>query len=99
MGLNINPVLTFTPPSVPKAGGTTIATFERRSTGADTFEKTTYTIAAEVPYVFANASEPGNRKVVRSGTQRVTVDPDNRRQTLVLKRTKSPATITMVPID
>jgi hypothetical protein len=97
--LIIDPVLTFTPPAVAKAGGTTVATFERRSTGASTFEKTTYSIGPGQPYVFANASEPGNAAVVKAPPQPVTLIPDNRRQTLVLKRTKSPSPTTMVLIN
>jgi hypothetical protein len=99
MGLIIDPVLTFMPTAVAKAGGTVIATFERRSTGAPTAEKTTYSIAPGQPYIFANASEPENPKVVKAPPQAVTLNPDNRRQTLVLRRTKSPSRTAMVLID
>ena len=99
MGLIIDPVLAFNPTSIAKAGGTVIATFERRSTGGPTAEKTTYSIAPGQPYVFANASEPGTPEIVKAPPQPVTLNPDNRRQTLVLKRTKSPSMTTMVLIN
>ena len=99
MGLIIDPVLTFVPTAVAKDGGTLIATFERRSTGATTAEKATYSIASGQPYVFANASEPGDPKAVKAPPQAVTLNPDTRRQTLVLRRTKSPSKTTMVLID
>jgi hypothetical protein len=99
MGLIVDPVLTFTPGTILKAGGSVTATFERRSTGGPTGEKTTYSIAPGQPYVFANASEPGDPKSVQAPRQDVTLNPSDRRQTLVLRRTKSPATTTMVLID
>jgi hypothetical protein len=99
MGLIVDPVLTFTPATIAKAGGTVTATFERRSTGGPTAEKTTYSIAAGQPYVFANSSSPSNPKIVQAPPQAVTLNPADRRQTLVLKRTKSPAMTTMVLID
>ena len=99
MGLSVNPVLTFTPASIAKAGGAVVATFERRSTGGPTAEKTTYTIAPGQPFVFANSSDPTNPRIVRAPRQDVTLNPSDRRQTLVLKRTKSPAIITMVLVN
>jgi hypothetical protein len=98
MGLTIDPVLTFAPPAIPKAGGTVVATFERRSTGAATAEKTTYSISPEQPYVFANASG-SDPKIIEAPPKAVTLNPDDRRQTLVLKRTKSPMTTPMVMVD
>lgn len=97
MGLIVDPVLTFNPGAIPKAGGSVIATFERRSTGGPTAEKTTYTIAPGQPYVFDNASD--GSAAVQAPPRPVTLSPADRRQTLVLKRTKSPSVTTMVLID
>src|SRR5262245_1064756 len=99
MGLNANPVLAFMPGSIAKAGGTVVVTFERRSTGGPTAEKTVYSIAPGQPYVFANSSDPTNTKILCAPLQDVTLKPSDRRQTLVLRRTKSPATITMVLVN
>jgi len=98
MGLIVDPVLKFTPGTIAKAGGTVVATFERRSTGGPTAETTTYTIAPGQPYVFANATA-GQGGAVQAPPQAVTLNPADRRQTLVLKRTKSPSVTTMVLID
>jgi hypothetical protein len=100
MGLLVDAVLTFAPGTIAKAGdNTVIATFERRSTGAATAEKTTYSIAPGQPYVFANASVPDDPRVVQAPSQPVTLNPSDRRQTLVLRRTKSPAVTTMVLVN
>jgi hypothetical protein len=99
MGLIVDPVITFTPATIAKAGGPVTATIERRSTGAPTAEKTRYSIAPGQPYVFANASEPGDPKGVQAPRREVTLNPSDSRQTLVLRRTKSPADTTMVLID
>lgn len=99
MGLIVDPVLTFAPATIAKAGGTVIVTFERRSTGGPTAEKTTYSISPAQPYVFANASEPSDPKGIQAPRQEVTLLPADRRQTLVLRRTKSPAVTTMVLVD
>lgn len=99
MGMIVDPVLAFMPAAIPKAGGTLVATFERRSTGGPTAEKTIYSIAEGQPYVFANASEPGDPKSIRAPRQEVTLNPSDRRQTLVLRRSKSPSATTMVLIN
>ena len=100
MGLFVDAVLTFAPGTIAKTGdNTVIATFERRSTGASTAEKTAYSIAPGQPYVFANASEPNDPKVVQAPSQQVTLNPSDRRQTLVLRRTKSPTVTTMVLVN
>jgi hypothetical protein len=96
MGIIVENVLAFTPNTIAKAGGEIVATFERRSTGGPTAEITTYSIATGQPYVFANSSELTDPKVVRAARLAVTLNPSDRRQTLVLKRTKSPAITPMV---
>src|SRR5688572_6442341 len=84
MGLIVDPVLTFTPATIAKAGGTVVASFERRSTGAPSAEKTTYSISPGQPYVFANSSSSSNPKIIDAPRQEVTLNPADRRQTLVL---------------
>src|SRR6185369_16805520 len=60
MGLNVETAMRITPDSITKAGGQSIAMFAVTATGADTHEKTVYSIPAELPYIFANASDPAD---------------------------------------
>ena len=99
MGMIIQPVLRFSPPDMPKAGGSVTAIFEARSTGARTAEKTTYSIPAPQPYVFANATDPADQRVVRGSREEVTVNPADHRQVLVLQRIESPDQSVMVLIN
>ena len=98
MGMSIQSVLRFSPPDMPKAGGTVTAIFEARSTGARTAEKATYSVPAPQPYVFANASGSDSR-VVQGSREEVTVNPADHRQVLVLQRIDSPDQSVMVLVN
>lgn len=99
MGLNVETAMRVTPDSITKAGGQIIATFSATATGADTHEKTVYSIPDELPYIFANASHPTDDRIIEAPVRKVTLNPSDRRQTLVLRRTKGPAAIAMVRVD
>ena len=99
MGMSIQFALRFSPPDMPKAGGSVTAIFEARSTGARTAEKTTYSIPDPQPYVFANATDPAHPRVVRGSREEVTLSPADHRQVLVLQRIDSPDQSVMVLVN
>src|SRR5262249_3902449 len=78
------------PPTMPKGGGAVTFVFEARSTGATTAQRTRYSIAAQQPYVFDNATDPLDPRIVVGAGQEVTLDPNDQQQRLVLRKISGP---------
>jgi hypothetical protein len=71
-------------------GGTVNFVFEAQSTGAPTGEKTTYSIPADAPYVFAAPTDPAKPRQFSGERRDVTVIPGNHSAALTLKKVAGP---------
>jgi len=78
------------PPTMPKGGGAVTFVFEARSTGATTAQRTRYSIQSQQPYVFDNATDPLDPRIVVGQAQEVRLDPNDQQQRLLLRKISGP---------